>query len=642
GSVGDSTVTDASGRYKFSGLAAGAKYVLSPARGGYVFSPKSQIFDALSADQTADFTAMRLDGAIRVHAGGDAYTDSRGIFWAADYGSDGEKTWSTGGDIANTDTPALYQTERYGYPGLQYRFNVSNGRYQVRLKFAEISWSKPGERVFDILINGATVENKFDIVAAAGAPMRAIDRVYVVDADNGAITIELKAITDSPKVSAIEILPDNAGAVRVNVGGPDYLDPGERFWLGDANYTGPATYGVAAPISGTNMPLLYQTARFAPVGPLQYRFVVPNGWYMVRLRFAETYYTQEGQRVFDISVNNRNTAGFDIVAAAGGPNIAVNLERFFEVTDGQIQLRFTPKVDLPFVSAIEIASTSAGMPGRIGVFRKGEWYLDANGNGAWDGAAADRYIPRFGQDGDIPVVGDWDGTGQTRIGVFRKGEWYLDLNGNGMWDGPSVDLYMPHFGQAGDMPVAGGWDMSGISRIGVYHNGDWYLDYNGNGTWDGEAADWLIPQFGFPGDIPIMGGWGASGMWELGLFRAGTWLIDMNSDTTWDDGDLYVPQFGVAGDLPVAGDWDGSGVMRLGVFRNGAWFLDLNNNYSWDWNPPDGFIAQFGQAGDWPVVLPDPNPPPAPKAGTAAQSGSQSVRIGSMGAKVRPKPRPTR
>ena len=37
----------------------------------------------------------------------------------------------------------------------------------------------------------------------------------------------------------------------------------------------------------------------------------------------------------------------------------------------------------------------------------------------------------YGQPGDIPVVGDWNGDGKDEIGVYRSpGRWYLDYNGN--------------------------------------------------------------------------------------------------------------------------------------------------------------------------------------------------------------------
>ena len=73
-------------------------------------------------------------------------------------------------------------------------------------------------------------------------------------------------------------------------------------------------------------------------------------------------------------------------------------------------------------------------------------------NRAWNGCSKDLCISSFGMSGDIPVTGDWTGNGVSKIGVFRPstGEWFLDLNGNGKWDGSSLDLYVPGYGQAGD------------------------------------------------------------------------------------------------------------------------------------------------------------------------------------------------
>ena len=68
-------------------------------------------------------------------------------------------------------------------------------------------------------------------------------------------------------------------------------------------------------------------------------------------------------------------------------------------------------------------------------------------------------LGRFGRSGDLPVVGDWEGTGKAKIGVFRPstGEWILDINGNGQFDGCQADGCVASFGQQGDLPVVGKW-----------------------------------------------------------------------------------------------------------------------------------------------------------------------------------------
>jgi hypothetical protein len=85
------------------------------------------------------------------------------------------------------------------------------------------------------------------------------------------------------------------------------------------------------------------------------------------------------------------------------------------------------------------------------------FYLDYNGNGAWNGAVIDRQY-NFGLTGDIPVSGDWDNDGFTEIGVFRDSThmFYLDYNGNGAWNGAIVDRQY-NFGLTGDDPVSGIW-----------------------------------------------------------------------------------------------------------------------------------------------------------------------------------------
>jgi len=91
--------------------------------------------------------------------------------------------------------------------------------------------------------------------------------------------------------------------------------------------------------------------------------------------------------------------------------------------------------------------SGTGLVRSIGEYWNGSWFFDMNGNGAWDGSSIDRYYPDFGVGltGAFPVVGDWSGTGETKIGVYWNGSWFLDMNGNGAWDGSSIDRYYPDF-----------------------------------------------------------------------------------------------------------------------------------------------------------------------------------------------------
>jgi len=57
GSASGATSTDVSGNYAFNGLISGGSYTITPSASGYSFSPPSQAFNGLGANQTAGFTA---------------------------------------------------------------------------------------------------------------------------------------------------------------------------------------------------------------------------------------------------------------------------------------------------------------------------------------------------------------------------------------------------------------------------------------------------------------------------------------------------------------------------------------------------------------------------------------------------------
>ncbi len=301
---------------------------------------------------------------IRVNAGGPTYTDPSGNLWSADYGYSGGSTYSTTASIANTTTPILYQSEHWQSGTLLYQFAVPSGNYAVRLKFAEIWFTKRGQRVFNVSINGSRVLTNFDIVAAAGKAFAAIDRAFPITAVNGQIAIQFTGVVQNPKVNAIEIVisgtnvapppPPAFSPVRINAGGGSYTDSSGCLWSADSGYSGGSTYATSSFIANTNTPVLYQSERYR-AGGFSYQFAVPSGTYTVRLKFGEIWFSQAGQRVFNVSINGQQVlSNFDVVAAAGGAFTAIDKAFTVNATGGQIQVQLSPVVENPKISAIEI------------------------------------------------------------------------------------------------------------------------------------------------------------------------------------------------------------------------------------------------------------------------------------------------
>jgi uncharacterized repeat protein (TIGR01451 family) len=111
---------------------------------------------------------------------------------------------------------------------------------------------------------------------------------------------------------------------------------------------------------------------------------------------------------------------------------------------------------------------------KVGVYRphSGLFVLDYDGDGQF--TSADKvYNLGVGTDPtDIPVIGDWNGDGRSKIGIYRQGfEWLLDYNGDGAYQGPPVDRAYFFGGIPGDVPVVGDWTGTGTSKIGLVRLG---------------------------------------------------------------------------------------------------------------------------------------------------------------------------
>ncbi|MBZ5600924.1 MAG: hypothetical protein LAO79_01305 [Acidobacteriia bacterium] len=325
---------------------------------------------ALSSSATTTVTVnSAVDGggtAIRVNAGGPAYTDPVGILWSADTGYSGGSSYSTASGIGSTYSPVLYQTSRYSTGKLSYQFAVPNGTYTVNLKFAEPYFTTPGKRVFNANINGQPQLTNFDIVSAAGGPYKAIDRSFTISTTTNQIAIDLIPLVQYPLICGIEIIeqsgtgtgtappPPSSSSILVNAGGGAYTDSQGRAWSADMGSLGGNVFSTSSNIANTSDPTLYKTERWA-AGTLSYRFAVPNGTYNLTLKFAEIYFTNKGQRVFNINVNGQTVqANFDPFAAAGAANTAVDKQFPVSVTNGQIAIDLVAVVENPTLSGVEI------------------------------------------------------------------------------------------------------------------------------------------------------------------------------------------------------------------------------------------------------------------------------------------------
>ena len=142
------------------------------------------------------------------------------VGWDSDRYFEGGSALNWGGslDVAGTDEPDLYLTQRSGSgPGKRRGFTYAipldeSGLYMVRLYFAEPYWGSPdgpdgdaGRRVFTVTAEGEVLIEDLDIYAEVGE-LTALVKQAEVDVQDGALNLSFTASEGEPILAAIEVL----------------------------------------------------------------------------------------------------------------------------------------------------------------------------------------------------------------------------------------------------------------------------------------------------------------------------------------------------------------------------------------------------------------------------------------------------
>jgi len=161
---------------------------------------------------------------------------------------------------------------------------------------------------------------------------------------------------------------------------------------------------------------------------------------------------------------------------------------------------------------------------KIGIYRGGAWLLNFSGSG---NGADFVQVNYGGLPGDVPVVGDWNGSGTSKVGFVRAGFlWVTDNNGNGSFDaGDAVFAFGGLPGPCGltscttDVPVVGDWNGTGVSKPGVFRLGFFWVETASPAVVGNTSSPPILQAFpfgGLPGpcgnssctaDVPVTGKW---------------------------------------------------------------------------------------------------------------------------------------
>jgi hypothetical protein len=225
--VSDKDVTGDWTRYEydlsgFKGKAVELKFTASGPNDGYTTYFD---LDEISLPTTADHWIAR------VNAGGTTLpANDSGPGWAPDTASqpspyhNGNSNTSDWGNLSITrganlpaSTPtAIFSSERWSpndSPNMQWNFLAPTGHHlTVRLYFSNgySGTSQPGQRKFDVVIDGTTVLNDYDIVADVGNRVGTMKSFNVTS--DGIVDIDFSHVLENPLINGIEIIDNDVPA----------------------------------------------------------------------------------------------------------------------------------------------------------------------------------------------------------------------------------------------------------------------------------------------------------------------------------------------------------------------------------------------------------------------------------------------
>ena len=177
--------------------------------------------------------------------------------------------------------------------------------------------------------------------------------------DQGSVQTSAQPVPDAitppttPSVAPAPAVTKSIVRIKAGASAP-FTDSSGNVWLAEQGFEGGDVIereGIA--IANTKDAGLYQSEHY---GMSSFSLSVPNGKYIAKLHFAETFegITEAGQRVFSFNVQGREFKDFDVYVKAGGSNKAYIETVPVEVTNGKFTITFTSNVENPQINAIEL------------------------------------------------------------------------------------------------------------------------------------------------------------------------------------------------------------------------------------------------------------------------------------------------
>ncbi len=192
-----------------------------------------------------------------------------------------------------------------------------------------------------------------------------------------------------------------------------------------------------------------------------------------------------------------------------------------------------------------------------GLYRQSDGFVYLR-NSNTEGIANIRFF--FGNPGDIPLAGDFNGDGCDTVSIYRASESRIyiinQLGANDGGLGAADFSYI--FGNPGDKPFVGDFDGDGVDTVGLHRETTGFVYFRNSHTQGIANAEFF---FGDPGDRLVAGDWGVvDDVDSPAIFRPSLARFFFRYTNTQGNANEEI-QMGSFQMLPVAGSW----TVKLGL-----------------------------------------------------------------------------
>ena len=183
-----------------------------------------------------------------------------------------------------------------------------------------------------------------------------------------------------------------------------------------------------------------------------------------------------------------------------------------------------------------------------GLYRQSDGYVYLR-NSNTQGSADIRFF--FGNPGDLPLAGDFNADGCDTVSIYRPSQQRIyiinQLGSDDVGLGTADHSYV--FGNPGDKPFTGDFDGNGVDTVGLHRESTGLMYFRNTNT-SGNAHFRFF--FGNPGDRIVAGNWLATGEDYPAVFRPSNRTVYLRYANTQGNADEQF-QWGQSGFIPVAG-----------------------------------------------------------------------------------------